>query len=139
LIFVRVRSLIYQKIEVKRAIDAMLAPKTGRFLRTTHRFLATRINGYALKMCSYKWNVTYCAKQISKIYLFYISKQKKALMKVQNFYTKKMYFLRHVSFFSVSETAIVDMELEISSRNLSDYISMLTNFITSFSLSIKKY
>ena len=45
----RVRSLIYQKIEVKRAIDAMLAPKTGRFLRTTHRFLATRINGYALK------------------------------------------------------------------------------------------
>ena len=45
----RVRSLIYQKIEVKRAIDAMLAPKTGRFLRTTHRFLATKINGYALK------------------------------------------------------------------------------------------
>ena len=27
----------------------MLTPKTGRFLRTTHRFLATRINGYALK------------------------------------------------------------------------------------------
>ena len=47
----RVRSLIYQKIEVKRAIDAMLAPKTGRFLRTTHRFLATRINGYALLKC----------------------------------------------------------------------------------------
>ena len=139
MIFVRVRSLIYQKIEVKRAIDAMLAPKTGRFLRTTHRFLATRINGYALK-CAAISEMSHIVpnKSLKSIY-FTFQNRKRPWWKFKIFAKKKMYFLQHVLFFSVSETTIVDMELEISSRNLSDYISMLTNFITSFSLSIKKY